>query len=224
MRLITPLVILFLISPYLSGFCQSKTDVVNLMNGQVLNGTLRDTANGKVYFDLNLKGKIKKKEFEYYRVYSYQKVDQPECILYRKDTTIGNYLSQPEMKYYFMGERDALKKYNPWGIKITACLLTYGLSLADTYSKDTLSGKFIKGFFNSEPGLVSIVAPFAITALAGFPAVQIRIDKVSDKNLLNEQPYIDGFEKVARSKKVFGALKFSFIGGALGIASYFIGR
>ncbi len=216
------LLIAIFISSYLSGICQSNPDILNLMNGQSFEGTVLDTAEGKVRMTSIVKSKTKKYEFDHYRVYSVLKKNEPEIVFYKRDTTIGNFLTPEDMKYYFLGEKDARKNYNPIGLKITACMLTYGIALVDTYKKDTISNQFIKGFFKSEPGLISLVAPFAITALAGFPAVQISINKVSNKNYLNEQSYVDGFEKIGRSKKVFGALKFSILGGALGILSYFI--
>lgn len=209
---------------YISASCQKNPDIINLMNGQTFEGTIHDTVDGKITMTSQIKSKTKKYMFDHYRVYSIVKANEPEFVFYKKDTTIGNFLTPEEMKYYFFGEKDARKNYNPVGTKIIACLATFGVSLADTYQKDTISNKFIKGFFKSEPGLISLVAPFAITALAGFPAVQININKVSNRHYLDQQPYVDGFEKIGRSKKVFGALKFSLIGGALGFISYFIGR
>ena len=207
---------------YLSGFCQEKPDVLNLMNGQVVEGTIVDTTNGVVKMQVPLKRKTRLYEFENYRVYSFIQNKQPETILYRKDTAIGNFLTQQEMRYFFLGERDARLHYNPIGTKIAASLLTFGISLADTYRSDTVSKKFFKGFFKSEPGVITIVAPLFATCLALIPAVQLRIDKISDRNLLNHASYLDGFEKIARSKKVFGALKFSVIGCLAGVASYYI--
>jgi hypothetical protein len=213
---------ILLILSCLSGICQNNPDKINLMNGQTIEGTIIDTTDGKVLVKAQLKSKTKEYMFDHYRVYSIEKKDLPEFIFYKRDTTIGNYLTQNEMKFYFLGEKDARKNYNPIGVKVTSALFAFGISLVDTYRKDSLNPSFMNGFFKSEPGLASLVAPFAITALASFPAVQISINKVSNKNYLNEQSYVDGFEKVGRSKKVFGALKFSLIGGAAGILSYFI--
>lgn len=207
----------------LSVNAQQKGDILNLMNGQTYTGVIKDTSNGKVFMDVFGKKKNKSVSFEHYRVFSYQKENEKETILYRKDTTIGNYFSQEEMKFYFLGERDARKNYNPIGTKITSFLFCYGVALFDTYAKDS-TGNFAKGFFKSEPGVATIVAPVVVTALAGIPSIQIRIDKVSNRNYLNEQTYIDGFEKIGRSKKVFGALKFSVLGSVLGLATYFIAK
>lgn len=217
------LLALFFATAYFSGFCQGP-DKVNLMNGQTFEGTVTDTTDGKITMNFINKSKTSTRIIENYRVFSIEKANQPELILYKRDTTIGNFLSPSEMKYYFLGEKDARKNYNPINLKIATGVLTYGISLMDTYNRDTVSRKFVKGFFKSEPGLISIVAPFAVTVISGLFAVQININKVSNKNYLNEQPYIDGFEKVARSKKVFGALTFSIVGGGLGILSYFIAR
>lgn len=216
-------VILFSVS-YLSGLCQENPDIINLMNGQTFEGTILDTADGKITMTSKIKSKSKKYMFDHYRVYSIVKKNEPELVFYKRDTSIANFLTPEEMKYYFLGEKDARKNYNPIGLKITAALLAYGVAIVDTYKKDSVNNTFIKGFFKSEPGLASLIAPFAVTALAGFPAVQISINKVSNKNYLNQQSYVDGFEKIGRSKKVFGALKFSLIGGALGIVSYFIAK
>lgn len=213
-----------LVFSYLSGFCQTRPDVVNMMNGQVFEGTLADTSDGMIRLNVMGRKKPKLYELESYRVFSIQKAGQAESILYRRDTAIGNFLTEKEMKYFFLGERDARRKYNPIGTKIAAGLLTFGICLADTYEKDSLHNTFMKGFFNAEPGIISFVSPLIATTLALIPAVQIRIDKVSDKNLLNEQSYLDGFEKIGRSKKVFGALKFSVMGCLVGLASYYIGK
>jgi len=214
--------LILIIFSYLSGYCQEKPDVVNLMNGQSFEGTIVDTTNGLVKLQVPGKKKTRLYEFEHYRVFSLTQGKQPETILYRQDTAIGNFLTQEEMRYFFLGERDARLRYNPIGTKIAASVLTFGLCVADTYDKDTVSNKFFKGFFKSEPGIISIVAPLFATTLSLIPAVQIRIDKVSDKNLLNQPSYLDGFEKIGRSKKVFGALKFSVIGCLAGVASYYI--
>lgn len=215
-------ILIFALFGYLSAYCQEKADVLNLMNGQVVEGSILDTTNGIVKMQVPTRHKTRLYEFEHYRVYSYTQGKMPETILYRQDTAIGNFLTQQEMKHFFLGERDARLHYNPLGTKIAASLLTFGLSLSDTYSADTVSKKFFKGFFKSEPGVITIVAPLFATCLALLPAVQIRIDKVSDRNLLNEPSYLDGFEKIARSKKVFGALKFSVVGCLAGLASYYI--
>lgn len=218
------IIVLVILLTYFSGVCQSGGDKVNLMNGLTFEGSILDTTNGKVILQYFKKNKEKTIEFENYRVFSLSKVNEPEIIMYKQDTTVGNYLTEKEMRYYFLGEKDARKNYNPIGVKITAAVLTFGISLVDTYNKDTLSSKFTAGFFKSEPGLISIVAPFIITGLAAFPAVQISINKVSDKRYLTEQSYMDGFEKIGRSKKVFGALKFSLIGCVAGLATYYIAR
>ncbi|HYG50786.1 MAG TPA: hypothetical protein VD905_07775, partial [Flavobacteriales bacterium] len=209
--------------PYFSGFCQ-EPDKVNLMNGQTFEGTITDTTDGKITMNFMRKSKTSTRVIEHYRVFSIEKANQPEYIFYKRDTTIGNFLTPQEMRYFFLGEKDARKNYNPINLKIATGLITYGISLMDTYNTDTVTHKFTKGFFKSEPGLISIVAPFAVTVISGLFAVEININKVSNKNYLNEQSYIDGFEKIARSKKVFGALTFSVIGGGLGILSYFIAR
>ena len=201
--------------------CQDK---INLLNGGELSGTIKDTTGGSFLIEYMKKKKKKAASIENYRIFSYSFKDQPETILYRQDSTIGNFFTVEEMNMYILGERDAKKNYNPIGLKITACVLTYGLTIADTYQKDTASASFFKGFFNSSPGIISLVAPFAFTALAGAPAVQIDISKVSNRNYLNSQAYVDGFERVGRSKKVFGALKFSIIGSLAGLATYYIGN
>lgn len=217
--------ILFSVFNYMSGYCQTTPDQVNLMNGQTFTGSIVDTTNGLIKLKVPSRKKTRIYEFEQYRVYSLVHDKQPETILYRQDTAIGNYLSPKEMKYFFLGERDARLHYNPIGTKIAASLITFGLCLADTYEKDSLHpNNFFKGFYRSEPGLISIIAPFFATTLALIPAVKLHIDKVSDKTYLNQQSYLDGFEKIGRSKKVFGALKFSVIGCLAGVASYYIFR
>jgi hypothetical protein len=198
-------------------------DKINLLNGGQLTGNITDTTSGNFTLKYLKRKKEKMVTIENYRIFSYNFKDKPETVLYKQDSTIGNFFTVEEMNMYVLGERDAQKNYNPVGLKITSCLLAYGLTVADTYKKDTTTSSFFSGFFNSQPGIISIVAPFALTALAGIPAVQIDIAKVSNRNYLNSQAYVDGFERIGRSKKVFGALKFSIVGSLAGLATYYIG-
>ena len=170
------------------------------------------------------KGKVYDTYLENYRVFSIISSDGTEKVIYKQDSSIGNFLEPKDMKFYMLGEQDAYKNYRPMGTMILGTTLGVGLGILDTYGfGDPSDPTVAKGMFKSSPGLLMILYPFMYTAIAGIaPRPQLDIHNITDRNNLNSEHFIQGFARVARYKRTIRALVFSALGSAIGLGSYYI--
>lgn len=197
-------------------------DTVQKMSGKVLVGTILDTTAGDITINISGKRKTKRVSIENPEIFSYRISTQPEIILYRQDSSIANFLTVREQRYFIYGERDAQQYYNPIGFKVMSGLFTFGVSVLDTYSEDTASHNFMKGLFNGTPGLAPLAACVVFPILARLTTVQLNLSKVSKREYLNHEAYLDGYGEVARRKKIFGSFKFGVGGMLLGYGSFLL--
>src|SRR5688572_3429182 len=96
----------FLLTTFLTipAFSQDK---VNLLNGKVLEGTVQSTEDEKITMKVNgKKGKVYDTYLENYRVFSIVSSDGTERVIYKQDSSIGNFLTPADMKFYTLGEQD----------------------------------------------------------------------------------------------------------------------
>jgi sRNA-binding regulator protein Hfq len=205
----------------------NSQEKVNLLNGKVLEGTVQSTEDEKITMKVNgKKGKVYDTYLENYRVFSIISSDGTEKVIYKQDSSIGNFLEPKDMKFYTLGEQDAYKNYRPMGTMIIGTTLGLGLGIFDTYvfNDDPITTTVNeKGMFKESPGLLMVVYPFIYTALAGIaPRPQLDIHNITDRNNLNSEHFIQGFARVARYKRTIRALLFSAIGSAIGLGSYYI--
>jgi hypothetical protein len=77
------------------------------------------------------------------------------------------------------------------------------------------------GFFAIE-SLILFGAPLVYTTGNIFPYIIIDRKTVRDEKLLEQETYVQGYERVARSKKIQNALKSSTVGLAIGIGAYLL--
>lgn len=202
-------------------------DKVNLLNGKILEGKVESTADEQVQMKVNgKKGKVYDTYLENYRIFSIVSSDGTEKILYKQDSSIGNFLDTKDMKFYMLGEQDAYKNFKPRGTVILGTTLGIGLGMLDTYSfGDPNDPTIAKGMFKSSPGLLMVLYPFMYTAIAGIaPRPQLDIHNITDRNNLNSEHFIQGFARVARYKRAIRALISSAIGSAIGLGTYYIFR
>lgn len=206
----------------------NSQEKVNLLNGKILEGTIQSTEDEKIAMKVNeKKGKVYDTYLENYRVFSIISSDGSEKIIYKQDSSIGNFLEPKDMNFYIQGEQDAYKNYRPMGTMIIGTTLGIGLGIFDTYGfNDDPATPTVneKGMFKgSPPGLIMVVYPFIYTILAGIaPRPQLDIHNITDRNNLNSEHFIQGFARVARYKRTIRALLFSAVGSAIGLGSYFI--
>jgi hypothetical protein len=182
----------------LSGYSQENKDTVLLMNGDVMVCTVLDTTNGSVRIK-NQKNPKKNIVIENDRIFSI-KSPSGEQIIYVYDTVIGNEFTIDEMRYFIYGERDADHKF-----KANGCLFI-GAAVG------LLSG--VTGSF------LCPIPPFAFTALSGLPKVKIKHETVSNLEYLTHDPYLMGYERVAKKKRKLKSLIGGGIGLVVGLGTY----
>lgn len=188
------IVYLFFLSFIFGGnlFCQSDKDTVLLLNGTVIISTVVDTTNGVLTIK-NKKNPAKNYIIDNERVFSIRN-SSGENIIYTYDTLIGNEFTVEEMRYFIKGEQDAEKGFKAYG------------SLYGNMALGIASG-LTGSFFCPIP-------PFAFVALSGLPKVKIKHKTVSNLDYLKQDPYLMGYERVARKKRKVQSL----IGGGIGLA------
>lgn len=172
-------------------------DEILFLNGKTLKGSILAKTDTQFTFK-----NLKEKQFtiDKYRVFSY-KQNNTESIVYEFDTVSGNFLSQKDMKMFVFGERDAHQKYKP----IVSNIVGLGAGIAGGY------------LLHSESSFIYVATPLVympITLL--FPTV-VNQKKIKNKEFINQDEYLRGYDRVARSKRTQGALKSSAAGMVLGI-------
>jgi hypothetical protein len=120
--------------------------------------------------------------------------------MYVYDTVIGNEFTVDEMRYFILGERDADKNYKARGTLALGVLI------------GTLSG-FTGSFLCPIP-------PFAFTALCGLPKIKIKPGTVTNQDFLKHDPYLMGYERVARKKRKLQSLIGGGVGLVVGLSTY----
>lgn len=189
-------------------------DKIQLMNGKVLRGKLKTQSDELYQFDYYKNGgTVKSIELSKFRMFSITNTSGEETVLYKQDTLMGNFYSENEMRMFIYGQRDAYKKVNGNAMFLTTFALGFGTVLFDTYD-----GSKTPAFFSRKPSVTPIVVPFALTIGAGLIKSKVRKEHAADVTFLSSEYYIEGFQKVAKSKRV----KSAFIGSVSGILSGFI--
>jgi hypothetical protein len=209
-------------------------DTINLITGKQL--VVKD-----IMFDdpkLNFSGSFRRSKLvskpgfiDYYRTYSVVSATGVETVLYTQDSTVGNYRTPTEMRYFVAGEQHANTRYKPYWALALAGGVSLGASLFDTWVFKDITDQFGNvttpaGMFRTEPSVLQVIIPFVVTAAVGLPKVRLRLSKmrVTDRAMANDENFIAGYARIARQKKVFAALEGSLIGVGVGILSYFVFR
>jgi hypothetical protein len=145
-------------------------------------------------------------------MFSYTNSEGEETILYKRDTLMGNFFSVNEMKMFVYGERDAYTNFKSTGWLIAGMGLGFTGVLIDTYDGTTSAG-----FFQRDPSVFSIAVPFVVTIGSGLFKPKVRKEYAADVNFLGSEHYIEGFQKIAKVKKLKSALLGSVIGVTSGL-------
>lgn len=201
-------IIVFALLPGKNAFSQiqttsdtSRLDTLFFLNGEVQAVKVVDTVYHLIRFLPEKKTKKPRvQEVEKDRVFSIKFSNQQEKIFYTHDTTLGNVFSVLEAKMFMYGEQEAERSYrNKW--------------------------PFIIGFVTgaSSPILLSNAVllspiPAAISPLHTIiPVIKINTNKIQNKNYLQYDTYLMGYEKVARKKNFMHAI----LGAGAGLATGF---
>lgn len=196
-------------------------DKVQLINGKVLRGKLVKEYDD--YFDFQYYkkgGKVKDLELTKYRMFSYTDSKGAETILYKQDTLMGNFFTQNEMKMFVLGERDAFTNYKSTSWFLSGYAIGFTAVILDTYDFRPNGG-----FFKYSPSIAPIAVPFVVTIGSGLFRTKVRKEYASDVSLLSSEYYIEGFQKVAKVKKIMrGSLPGSVLGLLSGYLVYSLGK
>ena len=175
-------------------------DTILLMNGNVVVEKVLDTLIGAVTI-VNPGNTLEKLHYEYDEIYCVKYAVGFTDYYYSQDTLKGNYFTRDEMLYYIYGERDARK-----GFKARGCLIGAGAV----------------GLVSGGVGLFfAPVFPYGYMGLSGITKVKIKHSTISNPNYIEQDAYILGYERVARSKRRIQSLLGGSIGLAAGYALYF---
>ena len=175
-------------------------DTILLMNGNVVVEKVLDTLIGAVTI-VNPGNTLEKLHYEYDEIYCVKYAVGFTDYYYSQDTLKGNYFTRDEMLYYIYGERDARK-----GFKARGCLIGAGAV----------------GLVSGGVGLFfAPVFPYGYMGLSGITKVKIKHCTISNPNYIEQDAYILGYERVARSKRRIQSLIGGTIGLAAGYALYF---
>ena len=215
MKSFQTLLLLFTILLHSAYFTQDK---IQLMNGKVLRGKLKAEFDDYYQFDYYKNGgKNKSIELSKYRIFSVTNTAGEESILYKPDSTLGNFYTPTEMKMFIYGQRDAHNTFKSASMFVTGFAMGFTSVLLDTY-EFTLTGKCPQGFFNRTPSIAPIAVPLVFTIGAGLIKTKIRKEQVNDITFLSNELYIDGYQKVSKSKRV----KSAFLGSVSGLITGFL--
>jgi hypothetical protein len=183
-------------------------DSIFFLNGEVKAVKLIDTINSTIKFIYPKNNKIlKHNEVESAKVFSVKYGHAAERILYFKDSSIGNVFSILEAKMFMLGEREAEKNYkNKWPFII-------GIS-SGVASPLLLSNAIV----------LSPILPAVMPLHTHLPRIHIRTSTLANKNYLNYDTYLMGYERAARKKNFIHALWGAAIGFATGLGTWAIIR
>lgn len=176
-----------------------RLDTVYLINGKVLLSTETQVDSNQVTLQ-HVKGKRKReKRVVLEMVYAVAFAGGGDTILYEPDTVNGFYFTQEQMGYFVAGQRDARMHYRShvWGVT--------GLVLGGAIGYAAYDQFYVIAF------------PFVYTVLAGATQPRLSGREELPIAMIQNQAYLAGFQRVARSRKVFNALRTSLVGTALGV-------
>ncbi|MBI4930938.1 MAG: hypothetical protein HY841_09265 [Bacteroidetes bacterium] len=179
----------------------SQLDTLFFLNGEVRAVKVVDTVYHLVRF---LPEKRTRKphvqDVEKDRIFSLKFSNGQERIVYFHDSTIGNVFTVLEAKMFMLGEREADQHYkNKWPF-IFGFVVGAGSPIA-----------------LSNAVLLSPIAPAVTPLHTLIPVIKIDTAKIENKNYLQYDTYLMGYEKVARKKNFMHSLIGAGIGLAVGL-------
>lgn len=183
-----------------TSFSQARAqDTIFLMNGHTIAKQVIDTTFSTVTI-MNPKKHGHKIHYESDQLYMVKYADGYKRYYYVQDPTIYNEFTRDEMWFFILGERDARKGFTARGAMIGAGFIGVVAGMTGTF--------------------FAPVAPYGFMALSGITRIKIRQGTVSNANYIEHDPYILGYERVARQKRKTKSLIGGTIGLVLGYGLY----
>ncbi len=208
-------------------FGQAKLDSIILLNGRVYRGTILSASGDLLkYKETDKNGMEFNAEMDFYRIFSYTQGGE-EHLIYQQDEFKDNFLSVDEARNATLGSYDARKTFKPRFVFWTSFALGYTAAIFDTYlpqsaidNPNYIGTQTSAGLFKKGPTVFPFVVPVVLSASWSFPSFKIKENQMIQKQLLNDASYYRGYHRVAKQKRILGALKGSLIGIGAGLVTY----
>jgi len=198
-------------------FGLNAQDKLLLLNGRVDRGKIVEDKESSFDFKIYKNGgKEKVIPYDKYRIFSVTNIEGKESILYKRDTTIGHFRTENQMRMYIYGQRDAHNNYGSNHHFLGGFVLGFTAAIFDTYEFEKPGG-----FFKRTPSIFPVLVPLAIPLGVSFLPSKIMKDDVSDIGYLNSEEYVEGFNKVKKFKRIKNSFLGSIAGVATGLISYY---
>jgi len=215
-----------------SCFGQNQKDSLLLLNGKVYLGEITGFGISKGDSVINFRysgkrGKLVNNEIEHRRVFSLTKNGISRTV-YSPNEFAGDFLSERETHDVTIGSYDARKTFKPHVPFWTSFALGFGASVWDTYltKKQATDSALVMpkepGFFRGDPSVFPFFVPVVLSVTWSFPSFKLKENKMIHKNYMHNENYYRGYHRIAKQKRMLGALLGSFSGLAVGMITYYI--
>lgn len=180
-------------------FSQNISDTLLFVNGKKLVTTVTDidTVNALISF-IDTRNPKKIKTIESDRVFSVTD-SAGEHVIYMQDT-IGNELTETEMRQYIFGQQDARKIVKGYAGVCINTALSLGAGLTGTF--------------------VAPATPFLVAGALGLFRAKPNEDKVEHPEYVYNDPYKMGYEREGKRIRKVRSLLGGSIGLVLGLTTY----
>ena len=210
-------------------FTVSAQDKLLLLNGRFDKGKIIAENESNLDFKINKNsGKSKIIPYNKSRIFSIIDTNRKESVLYKKDASIGNFLSENRMRMYIYGQRDAHENFGVRRHLLGGFLLGLAATTFDTYEFGPSKIEIAEGatpvptgFFLRDPSIFPVLFPLSIPLGSSLLPSRIKKNDVSSVEYLNSEEYIEGFDKVKKFKRIKSSFLGSLAGAALGFICYY---
>jgi hypothetical protein len=192
-----PLLLIVFISIGFQSFAQDK---MLLLNGRTVELKNYNVTDEYILYNRKQDTRSKNRVSEKIDVFSIQKVDGTEELIYKEDTING--LSIAQVRNYIRGEQAAMKFYN---------------------RQAHIGESAIVGMASSILIFYSLPAPmFNAVILGRFSPRKMQIPEGYDAPYSSTEEYRVGYEKKARNLKIQQSIKWGYIGLGVGLAGFIV--
>jgi hypothetical protein len=177
-------------------------DTIFFMNGDILQCDIIDDSQIEVVFEFQKRKRRKQLGVHKSEIFGIINNGVKE-VYYEENEIVGDDLTISEVEVYLAGQRDARELYKTKKIFYTGLGVTLAISIA------------------GEAGLLAVTVPLLIYPAAQYiPYIKIKGETIVNPNHKFNLIYAEGYEGVARGKRVMAALKGSAAGTVIGAFFY----
>lgn len=190
MKKFSLLALTFLVASFYAN-CQ---DTLRLMNGRVIEVSIRDISEMKISYQLKNAKKVSFQERTTDEIFSFKKEGQKEVQVYQYNVERGNFYTIEEMKQFILGEQHADSYHRSTFTKISAVAVGS-----------------VAGYFMADGGGVIAASPIVYSTVMMIPKVHLQRNNYNG-DLRNIAPYRAGYSRVSKGKRFLNNLAYSAIG------------